>query len=173
MARLFFALWPDDAAVERLSRLAEGLAQSAGGKAVPAAKIHLTIAFLGEVGAHRIDDARAAAAIVDVPGFRLTVDIAGSFAGARVAWAGASSVPRALAGLESNLAAQLRQRGFEFEARPFVPHLTLSRKIARPFGQVPIEPIAWDAVAVALVRSESGTGRYTTLEAWALGKTVK
>ncbi len=170
MARLFFALWPDDAAVVRLSRLAEGLAQSAGGKAVPAAKIHLTIAFLGEVASHRIDDARAAAAIVDVPGFRLKVDIAGSFSGARVAWAGASSVPRALAALELGLAAQLRQRGFELEERPFAPHLTLSRKIERPFARVPIEPIGWDAFALALVRAGSGAGRYTTLESWALGK---
>ena len=64
-------------------------------------------------------------------------------------------------------------RGFDLEARPFVPHLTLSRNIERPFGRVPIEPISWDAVAVALVRSESGTGRYTTFEAWALGKTGK
>ena len=61
MARLFFALWPDEPARGRLAPLAAEVAAQASGKPVPIAKLHLTLAFLGEVDAARIDRAVEAA----------------------------------------------------------------------------------------------------------------
>ena len=164
MARLFFALWPDAAAADALARLARDLGPRVGGKPVPATKIHLTLAFLGEVAE------RAGAAAVPVAGraFVISVDCVGAFRGARVAWAGIAQPPAALVDLQSRLAAQLRAAGFELEDRPFVPHLTLARRIAAPLPRVAIAPIGWQAREVALMRSEAGTGRYTRLETWEL-----
>jgi 2'-5' RNA ligase len=91
--------------------MAQELAQVAGGRPVPAEKLHLTLAFLGEVDESRMallpDCARIGAAH-----FRLELDRVGSFRRARVAWAGASAPPRTLLGMQAMLAGASRPRGF-------------------------------------------------------------
>ena len=49
MPRLFFALWPDGPARAVLAGHAARLARLARGRAVPAARLHLTLVFLGAV----------------------------------------------------------------------------------------------------------------------------
>ena len=51
--RLYFALWPDAALRATIARVAAGPAAVAGGRAVPAADLHVTLAFLGGVPAAR------------------------------------------------------------------------------------------------------------------------
>jgi 2'-5' RNA ligase len=169
MPRLFFALWPDEAARQKLQALASGVALVAEGKPVPGDKIHLTLAFLGELASDRQEEAMRAAQDTHGTAFTLGLDRVGSFRRARVAWAGTSEAPRPLLDLQAMLAAKLAERGFELEEREFAPHLTLARKVARPLPAASIAPIPMQASALALVRSEAGTGRYTTLESWALG----
>jgi 2'-5' RNA ligase len=170
MARLFLAVWPDDAARARLDRLAQEVALVAQGKAVGREKIHLTLVFLGEVAREREEAiasvARAAAASEP---FALMLDRVGSFRRARVGWAGASVEPPALHHLQLRLEAGLRAAGFALEERPFRPHVTLARKIAQPLPMAAIEPIELACDAFALVVSETGTGRYTPVESWRLG----
>jgi 2'-5' RNA ligase len=168
MARLFFALWPDDEAREALGRLSRDLAIVAEGKPVPIEKVHLTLAFLGEVADERHGDLAEAAQGAGAAAFVLPLDRVGSFRRAKVAWAGASFVPPELLALQSRLAAGLTARGFALDERPFVPHITLARKIARSVPRASIAPIAMAASAIALVRSDLGTGRYATLESWRL-----
>ena len=171
MARLFFALWPDAPAAERLERLAREVARSAGGRAVPLDKIHLTVVFLGEVAPERATDASGVAASLPGADIAVRLNCVGSFAGARAAWAGSSSPAEALMALQSDLARGLRGAGFALEDRNFVPHVTLARRIVRAVPRAAIEPIGWHAAELALVRTEAGTGRYTTLEAWPLRRT--
>lgn len=168
MARLFFALWPDEAARQKLLALARDVALVAEGKPLPADKIHLTLAFLGEIAAERQAEAMRAAQETHGTAFTLGLDRVGSFRRARVAWAGTSKAPQPLIDLQASLAKKLAERGFELEEREFAPHLTLARKIARPLPAASIPPIAMQASALALVHSEAGTGRYTTLESWPL-----
>jgi 2'-5' RNA ligase len=169
MARLFFAIWPDEPAARALAEAGEALAALAGGKPVPAAKIHLTLAFLGEVADERAEDARAAAQALRGRPFAMTLDRVGSFRAARVAWAGAARTSRQLGEIQESLAAALRARGFGLEERPFVAHATLARRIATAVPVAPMPPITWHADAMTLVRSETGTGRYAILERWVLG----
>jgi 2'-5' RNA ligase len=167
MARLFFASWPDEAARARLAPLAAELATLASGKAVPIEKVHLTLAFLGEVDAARIERALEAARRVRLAPFTFALDRVGSFRGARVAWAGCEMAPEPLAALASELARSLAASGFALEDRPYAPHATLARRIARPVTAAAIAPIAWPVAGFSLVRSETGTGRYAVLEAFA------
>jgi 2'-5' RNA ligase len=166
MARLFFALWPDEAAAGRLARLAGELAQRCGGKAVPAEKIHLTLAFLGNVGDDRVDDVLAIR--VDAPAFAMRLDCKGAFRKVGVAWAGAESAPRDLVVLQSALMEKLTGLGFALDERAYLPHVTVVRKIRDAVARGPIEPIEWRAREVTLVRSDTGTGRYTLLNGWHL-----
>ena len=167
MARLFFALWPDAAATRRLAQLAEALAPLAAGKPVAAESIHLTLAFLGELPPGRVEEALATR--IEAAPFELALDRVGAFRGAKVAWAGMGEPPPALADLQSRLAADLRRRGFDLEARPFAPHVTLVRKVAKRVPATPVAPIAWRVEAVALVRTQPRTGRYETAREWTLG----
>ena len=168
MARLFFAIWPDPECAHALQVLSGRIAGQVEGKAVPASKMHLTLAFLGSV------DAAARLAAIDVGSsvkgspFEATLDRLGSFRNARVAWAGMSRLPQALAALQASIDARLREQGFPLEERPFAPHVTLARKTARPLRGAALDPIAWHVEAFTLVRSEPGTGRYAIEQRWEL-----
>lgn len=169
MARLFFAAWPGVRAAQALAEVARTLADLTHGKAVPQEKIHLTLAFLGEVTDEDAARTSEAAGRLRLPAFGMTLDGVGSFRGARVAWAGCSRTPPGLEVLQSSLAGELARRGFGLEDRPFVPHVTLARRIAKAVRPAPMPPIEWQADELTLVRSETGTGRYTVLERWGLG----
>ncbi len=166
MARLFFALWPDAPSRPRLAARAAELVRLCGGRAVPEANIHLTLAFLGEVDAARVPLLHAAATQLEVQPFRLELDRLGSFSAARVGWSAPGRMPEALAGLAAGLKAALESRGFTLDDRPFAPHATLARRIERAVVPQAIEPIAWQAEEFALVESRRGTGRYETLGAF-------
>jgi len=158
--RLFFALWPDQPLRNRLERVAADLCARSHGKAVPAAKVHMTLAFLGEVPADRFPAAVDAASRVKGEPFEFALDEAGSFRSARVAWIGSARGHPGLTALQSALAAELRREGFELESRPFAAHVTLVRRISRPIPREAVEPIAWRVNDFALVVSDTGKGSY-------------
>ena len=163
MARLFFAVWPGEAAAA-LARLAAEVAIVADGKPVPIGKIHITLAFLGEVPDARRELAAQAGRELRFEPFGFTLDRVGSFRAARVAWAGSARTPRPLAALQEALAARLNAARFALEERAFTPHATLARRTRRPVPKAAIEPIAWEVGAFTLVRSVTGSGRYEVLE---------
>lgn len=168
MARLFFALWPGEAARGALAALARETARDCGGRAVAGNRLHLTLAFLGEVPAGRVGAVRGAAAAVSAAAFDLVLDRAGSFARAGVAWAGVEPPPPALATLQADLAGRLAAAGFLLERRPFAAHLTLARRVARPVEGRAIAPVGWRVWDFALVETKPGDGRYETIERWPL-----
>ena len=164
--RLFFALWPDARAADALERLAAEVVVVAGGKPMPREKIHLTLAFLGEV--EDLARAQDVAASIQAKAFAVRLDCVGSFRRAKVSWAGMLQANPALAALQATLETRLRERGFELDERAFTPHLTLARKAERPLPRAAIAPIEWKAVELTLVRSMPGTGGYAVLKAWRL-----
>ncbi len=166
MARLFFALWPDAPAAEELGRVAGRLALRTAGKPVPVAKIHLTLAFLGEVAPGRVAD--AASVDIAARAFPMRLDCVGAFRGARVAWAGCTEPPAEIVELQSVLARGLRALGFTIEERAFTPHVTLVRGIRTVIEVQAIDPVAWQVREFALMRSEPGTGGYRVVQRWAL-----
>ena len=161
--RLFFALWPPERAAEALARQAVVMAERHGGRAIPAEKIHLTLAFLGDVAESRVADAMEAARLVDPRSFMVRLDRLGGFRRSKVGWAGMSRPAPALLAMQSELESGLRARGFALEERPFAPHVTLVRKVERPVAAEAIEAIAWKARAISLVLTQPGTGRYVRL----------
>jgi len=166
--RLFFAIEPAEDALRALAEAAAAVARELGGRAVPPGKIHLTLAFLGEVPDSRIAAAESAAEGAGGAPFTLRLDRLGVFRRAGVAWAGASAPDPALIRLQETLAAQLVGRGFELERRPFAPHVTLARRTDRTLRETAFEPVAWRVTEFALVRSDLSTGGYERLRRWPL-----
>jgi 2'-5' RNA ligase len=166
---LFFALWPEASAAAELARLAVDLAPALEGKPVPQEKIHLTLAFLGNPGGDAIERAIDVGDATAGDAFALEIDHVGAFRGARVAWAGVAAPPAALLGLHAALRSRLVAAELPVEERPYAPHLTLVRKIARALPRTALPgTIGWSVEGFALVESAPGTGRYATVATWDL-----
>jgi 2'-5' RNA ligase len=168
--RLFFGLWPDPAARQRLAALGAAL-QIPGGRVVHPEDLHLTLQFLGPVPAHRFEDVLAAAEQVDGAPFELQIASTGFWRRPRIAWCAPLETPPALTALVAGLGRQLAVVGYPPESRPYSPHVTLARKArAAPSGPLP-EPIRWLATSFALAASLSvpEPPRYKILRRWPLG----
>lgn len=175
--RLFFAAWPPPRTARALNAWAAALAR-AGGRAVPAESIHLTLAFLGDVAFDRLREAidagrRVAGEVHSVPLTR-----SGYWSRARVVFAGPAEPPTALAALAANLAHALAEGGFALERRAFRPHVTLVRNAPKPQTLPPLPPapdLAWPVTQFVLVHSLVGSAgsRYEIMRRFRLGRNAR
>jgi 2'-5' RNA ligase len=165
--RAFFALWPDDATRAAISRATREPVRLSGGRPIAKDRLHLTVAFLGELTAAGLDVARQAMPI-SVGAFELTLDALGIWPESKVLWLAPAAPPDALGELEGRLWDGLIERGFLGEERVYRPHITLARR-ARPVD-ASIEPIHWSARELALVESfpDGRNVHYEVLERWPL-----
>jgi 2'-5' RNA ligase len=169
-ARLFFALPVDAALAATLADLARHAASATGGRALPKANLHATVAFIGSVPREAIATLCAIGAALRSDAIDVTLDTLGSFRGARVAWVGCSNVPAALRELHAALCAQLTAASFVLEPRPYHPHVTLARHCRHPVARRDIAPLEWRIEQVVLYESISAEGgpRYEPLATWPL-----
>jgi 2'-5' RNA ligase len=163
---LFFALLPSDHARTALGKLAEEVGKEVGGRATPSEKVHLTLVYLGATPVVRVDKAAQAAGALSASGFDLRFDRLGYWPHNRIVWAGAQEAPEGLLALQAQLESVLRAQGFEFETRPYAPHITLVRRARQRLARREIAPVAWRAARFCLMRSAAS--RYTVLEEWPL-----
>ncbi len=167
--RLFFALWPDDATRDALNRTGKWLHQHWGGRPMRVETVHITLAFLGETPAERLDDLVACADAARSDGFELILDQAGYWRHNRIGWLGASEAPPQHLDLVGALNTALQATGFPVDARPHVPHVTLLRNTAG--GEIPAcEPICWPVGGFSLVKSvtEQDGAHYEVIRRWPL-----
>jgi 2'-5' RNA ligase len=167
---VFFALWPDAQTLSALHACAQRIHLQCGGRLMRRDSLHLTLAFLGELPASRIDVLLALAADLRGKPFELVLSRAGSWQKNRVVWGAPERTPPALAALADGLAAGLRTGGFRVEARPFSAHVTLVRNAREaPPPDIPA-PVRWRVDNFALIRSRLGPegARYEVIGDWPL-----
>jgi len=126
-------LWPDESAAERLAAAARALCRhNTAARISSASDLHLTLAFIGELpeeagrllAAELFDRFNSPSA--------WTVDHAGAFARARMLWvAGATSLK--LGALAQAVRRRLSALNVPFDAKAFVPHITLARAFRPTF----------------------------------------
>jgi len=169
-ARLFFAAWPSPEIQQALGELAQDLKRECGGRAIPAHNIHLTLAFLGEVGRDRVARLEEIAAAISGQRFELNVTGAEYWRHNRIVWAAVEQCPGALQALAAGLEQALAPEGFRFDRRPYVPHITLLRNARRAPATAAIPTIQWRVHHFALVESvPHERGRvYEVLRDWPL-----
>ena len=171
--RLFFALWPDDGVRTALAETAIDLLGKRI-KRVPAANLHITLAFAGAVTAPTGDCLEAAAANIRCPAFELCIDYVGHWPRPRIFWIGPTHTPPALWSLAGLLRTALEDCGLQPETRPYQPHITLARKISRTTviqqGVTQFEPVHWSIRRFCLLESVTGprAASYHILASWRL-----
>jgi RNA 2',3'-cyclic 3'-phosphodiesterase len=175
--RLFFALWPDEAMRRAMADATCEAARASGGRPVPAANLHVTLAFLGAVPERQLPAlAEAAAGSAAVPAaagaaargepLELAFDHLELWRAAQLLCAAPAAPPMPCAALAGRLQARLAERGFAPDlkssgpvgpgtTRPFRPHVTLARKVQRPLRAMEMDPVSWRFADFVLVDSKT------------------
>jgi 2'-5' RNA ligase len=169
--RLFFALWPEAGTRQSIYKASRDALAAADGKAVPAENLHMTLVFIGAVAAEAVSLVKSIAASIQGEAIRLELDRYGYWKEPQVLWCGTSRISAAAATLAAKLRERLMEAGFRnLDPKPFVPHVTLARKVHRTGVLGGFGPLMWEAREFALVSSVTGkTGSaYTPLASYAL-----
>lgn len=178
--RLFFALFPDDAAAARIADIAQSLRSQHGlrGKPLRTDRLHVTLHHLGDyagVPDDLVAKAGEAAARVDMPAFEAVFDSASSFSrqprNRPFVLRGEAGVA-ALLDLQSALGRSMAACGIgRLVEYKFTPHVTLLYD-DRSVAAEPIEPVAWTVREFVLVRSLLGKTEHRILGRWPLRTVV-
>ncbi len=129
--------------------------------------LHVTLAFLGQVDAARLDDIVAAARTVRARQFTLRMDQPGFWKHNRIAWLGASRVPSELEAMVAELRSALQAGRISFDPKPFVAHVTLLRNARPPADEWPaLAAVLWTVNGFSLVSSEPDEGGTRYRVAW-------
>lgn len=168
--RLFFALWPDQALRELIYKASLHAVRHSGGRPVPPENYHITLAFLGNLTGAQAERTRIAASSVRATGFDLVLDRLGHWASPKVLWLGANQEPKAARQLADGLVAALRIEGLALDPKPFVPHVTLARKVEKYANISELAAIKWQITAYSLIRSiiNPAGSNYAVLASWPL-----
>lgn len=145
--------------------------------------LHITLKFIGEVEAARVEAlTRAAGAAVEgCKPFGLSIEESGTFpsrGAARVLWLGVKDESGQLAQLQRRLERECEAAGFPRESRDFKPHLTAARlrtpngahALSEAHRQATFGPFHFQVSELIVIRSELGPGgsRYTPLSRYQL-----
>lgn len=168
LRRVFFALWPDDAARGAIERACRRVVRLSGGRPTAKRNLHITVAFLGEVDDEALERA-AGVPPIEVGPIELELDVLGFFPTPRILWLGPRHVPPALSELERTLWDGLERVGFEREPRIYRPHLTLARRARAVEGETisPV-PVRFDALTLVESIPMHRNVHYELLRQWPL-----
>lgn len=156
-------MWPPARTAAALAAWAEGLE----GRVTPAAKIHLTLAFLGGVDPQK---ALGAARRVQARAHELPIEKAQHWKHNGIVWAGPRETPAELKALVDALHLELYKAEYILERRQYAAHVTLLRAAPAPRKWPPLPGVAWPVAEFTLVRSaQSAQGSsYEVLERFPL-----
>lgn len=140
--RLFVALWPPETWIRDMARL-QGALRRRWAEVFPGSRprwvspdrLHLTLAFLGEVPVGRVGEVQAALAqaVSSLSSFVLHPSSLGVFPQGRpprVLWLGVEGELEKLAALAAALRKALGDRKIDYDGKAFRPHITLARLAA-------------------------------------------
>lgn len=139
-----------------------------GGRSVPADNLHVTLAFLGSVPERRLPELAGIARRAASPGriacesaeaprapLELAFDHLEHWRAAQLLCAAPAEPSMPAAALAGRLQTLLAQSGFGPDLKPFRPHVTVARKVARPGAAGRMQPVVWRFTELALIESRT------------------
>lgn len=163
LLRLFVAVWPGPRARRELARWMSAWTWPPSASTVAAARLHLTLAFIGPIEAVRVPGLIERLQLPFAP-FQLD-------SGSAQRWPGGLAVlrlhrvPAELTDLQERIARAIETSGIRIDGRPFVPHVTLARRAPDAIAPPGTLHLDWPVRRFALVRSDAG--RYTEVASFA------
>ncbi|MFY9557288.1 MAG: RNA 2',3'-cyclic phosphodiesterase [Blastocatellia bacterium] len=168
VVRTFICIEIPESLKERIDRLQKDLQHvEAPISWTRPSNIHLTLKFLGNVDASRIERVSKAVvrAATGISPFEVEINGAGCFPSPRnprVLWVGLPVIPEALQQLYRNIEDELAGESFDREARKFSPHLTIGRirsprnsvRVAEALIAAGFEPERFEVPQVIVMRSD-------------------
>jgi 2'-5' RNA ligase len=152
--RLFFALWPSEIERTALASWQPRLHEVCEGRAMLPATLHVTLVFLGEVAENRLEALKLLAMEVDFQGFYLEFLEAHYWGHNHIVHAAPEEVPSQHISLVNELESKLFNHRFQFEQRPYKPHVTLVRNAKWSDAPLPKQSkVCWEVSDFVLVQS--------------------
>jgi len=170
IARVYFALWPEQIAVTAMQTLARKMQRNCGGRVMRPETLHLTLLFLGDVPRLRLQDLLDAASNVHAVPFQLVLEKFSCWQHNHIAYLAPMGLPGELQALAAALRQAVADAGFSFDRRTFAAHVTLLRNISNMFPSWSVVPVVWDVRQFVLVESvpDGARRRYQILGSWPL-----
>ncbi|QOJ24351.1 MAG: RNA 2',3'-cyclic phosphodiesterase [Gammaproteobacteria bacterium] len=168
--RVFFAVFPNKTVQKQVAHHAQTLEPICGGRKIKMPHLHLTLVFLGEVSAERIEILRQIMKNIPVKKFELVLDQISYWKRNQIVSLQGKQLPAELFALVEAIQMKLAENGFSFDQRAYKPHITLLRQAVHQISSDLINPIRWPVNQWSLVLSKSvPTGvEYAPLHHWRL-----
>ena len=168
MARLFFALWPDNKTQLSLYHVARQF-KNEKIRLLKESNLHITLEFLGEVSECDKQQLIEKSNHIRVEPFEIELTNVGWWKKPGVLWIGPEHIPQALTDLVESIKQIVEQQGLETDKRSYKPHVTIARKVKQI--QLPEQSIdiRWQVNSFALIESKStemGVA-YQLIQQWA------
>ncbi len=171
--RLFIALNFDDSTIANILAIQSELKKQGQGSFSLPQNIHLTLAFLGEIEAKRLDDIKSAMNKLTMPKLHLIFSHSGKFSrpDGDICWLGLEN-NQDLQYLQADLSKNLIASGFVLEKRKFTPHITIARRFKSQItlpNKAALQPtFATDISRLSLMLSTRVNGKLTYQELYAV-----
>jgi RNA 2',3'-cyclic 3'-phosphodiesterase len=162
--RLFIALWPTDTVRQAIAHWQSEWQWPERAALVAAAKLHLTLHFIGEVAQQRVIDLKYV--LKSVPASRFELHF-----GRPEIWSHGVAVlrpdpsPTALRSLHARIGLALAAIGLPSAEQTFRPHVTLARRASKAKAPESAPDITWSATTGFVLVQSPGRGHaYEILE---------
>lgn len=152
--RVFFAIFPNKFVQDQLTHQTGILESTCGGRKVKSQHMHLTLLFLGNVSAHRIETLQQAVKNILAEKFELSLEEIRCWKQSQIVYIQAKRFPAELFSLVNSLKSVLSEAGFSFDKRAYKPHITLIRKATHQARIDLTKPIKWHVNQWFLVQSK-------------------
>lgn len=166
--RLFFALWPDESAVQRIENEVVKHFKVCQGRILQPHNWHITLAYFGSADSDTQACMEQQVQSIVVLPFEIELCVAGFWPRPKVAWLAPEVKPVALETLAHDIQHALVACGYTPESREYQPHLTLVRKASQAPEALEIEPVKMKVNQFCLVESQTSEqgANYHVLKRW-------
>jgi len=128
MARLFFALWPDNKMQSSFYHVARQFKDEKI-RLVKKSNLHITLEFLGQVSKYDQQQLIEKSNHIQVEPFELELTSIGWWKKPGILWIGPQHIPQSLTNLVESIKQIVEQQGLETDKRSYKPHITIARKV--------------------------------------------
>ena len=152
MARLFFALWPDEEIRTKIETVAKQFKEE-NLRLVKKSNLHITLEFLGEVSEVDQQALETKVSELSCESFDIELTHVGWWKKPQILWIGTTHIPKPLLTLVKSIRKCVKQQGLKPDNREYKPHVTFARKVKQIVLPNKAFHIPWQVTSFALVVS--------------------